>query len=330
MEKLPEIARRHLSCAVAVVDHPDAGLLTAFVEGTLTKLHRKELLAHLGTCAECNRLVALIAPEREVSGVMQILEVRRRWFASPVARWAGVTAFAAVLVCAIAISRIYEPIKAPSAPSAAAVKAAPANIMAQLPSTAQPNVAFSNKPLRRAAITRDLTHTSSSSQTPRSQLDADLAVHANPAFPGDVLGKDSFETSMISSALSVWSPELSKATAESADPSALQWSTSASGVLQKSADKGLTWTAVGVPSNSPLRSVKALAQNIWVGGDGGALYHSPDSGLTWTHVVLMSEGTPVSEDIVEIVFHDQSDGIIRTGNGQIWQTTDGGTNWSKR
>jgi len=328
---LPEVARRHLSWAAGVADHPETGLLTAFVEGTLTKTHRKDLFAHLVKCSECNRLVALIAPEHEVSGVLQLLEVRRRWFASTVGRWAGVTAVAAILVCAVAIRRVYEPMKLASAPSAA-LKAAPPSMAAQLPGIERPGTPPSiSEPSQRVARQREQTPASAvSTQQKHPQPNPVVSADANPR-PNNALGKTAFQTSMVSSAAS--SRELKVVGVETLKPRGSDkaaWSISKAGVLQKSVDDGRTWTAVAVPTGMRLRDVAVLSQNIWTGGDHGTLYRSTDSGQTWTPVVLVSEGTPLSGDIVRIVFRDQRDGLIITRNGHIWATSDGGASWSRK
>ena len=43
-------------------EHPDANLLTAFLERTLTERERTQVLNHLAECAECREIVALSLP----------------------------------------------------------------------------------------------------------------------------------------------------------------------------------------------------------------------------------------------------------------------------
>jgi len=345
MSEFPEVARRCLSRVPGGADHPDAGLLTAFVEATLTKTHRDEVLDHLVACSECNRLVALLAPAREVASVVQPAELSRRWFAWTPVRWAGAAAAVAVVVTAVVIGRIGEQIKAPTAPLAAAEQAPPPGMTAQLPVavTAQPRPRRTNKP---APNPREVAEsTAVAAQPALEQVDPAITAQSRPAAPGDVRGEMAFQTSTMSSAdtwlelepAAVEPPPVKAARAPvitanlpgtPAPPTGPTWSVS-DGVLQKSND-GRTWAAVIVPSRAPLRALSVLGQDIWTGGDQGALFHSTDAGQTWTEVVLTSDGVRLSADILRIAFSDLRHGWIATRKGDIWATRDGGATWSQK
>jgi len=350
MAEFPEVARRRLSRVVGGGDHPDAGLLTAFVEGMLAKTHRNEVFDHLVSCSECNRLVALIAPEREVPSIVQPAELRRRWFAWRPVRWAGAAA-AAVVVSAVLIGRIDQQTKVPAAPSAAVEKASLPRMTAQLPYpvTVQPGPPRpTNKPSQRAPNSRELAGSAALSVKPAlAQVNPAIAAQSRPAVPGDVRGQSAFQTSMMSSAGSP--QELARAIVEPlpppvkaepasvmtanvpaapASPIELVWSVSDAGLLQKSTDSGHTWEAVAVPSRVPLHALSVLGQDIWTGGDQGALYHSTDAGWTWTAVVPTSNGARLSADIARIAFSDLRHGWVATRDGDIWTTRDGGATWS--
>ncbi len=64
MTELPRIVRDRLRMqASGKVDlHPDADLLTAFSERTLTENERQQVMAHLALCADCRHAVALATP----------------------------------------------------------------------------------------------------------------------------------------------------------------------------------------------------------------------------------------------------------------------------
>lgn len=64
MTELPRIVRDRLKMqASGQVDlHPDADLLTAFSERTLTENERQQVMAHLALCTDCRHAVALAAP----------------------------------------------------------------------------------------------------------------------------------------------------------------------------------------------------------------------------------------------------------------------------
>jgi len=347
MAELPEVARRRLSRMVGDGNHPDAGLLTALVEGTLAKTHRDDVFNHLVACSECNRLLALIAPEREITRVVQPAGVRRRWVAWPALRWAGAAAVAAVVLSAVVIERIGQHTKVPVAPSAA-VEQAPSLTTAQLPApvTAQPSTPRpTNKLSQRASSPRELAGSAAVSAHPASErVNPAIAAQSRPAVPGNVPGETAFQTSMTSSAAS--SPDLSSSGVESspvtAEPSTTNvpaapagpiepiWAVSAAGVLQRSNDSGHTWVPVTIPSRVPMRDVSVLGQDIWTGGDQGALYHSTDAGHTWTAVVPTSDGVSLSADITRIGFSDLRHGAIKTRDGSIWTTHDGGATWSQK
>ncbi len=62
MERVPQIVSERLKAGAPVVDHPDADLLTAFAERSLSKPERATLVEHLARCGECREIVALALP----------------------------------------------------------------------------------------------------------------------------------------------------------------------------------------------------------------------------------------------------------------------------
>ncbi len=72
-----------------------------------------------------------------------------------------------------------------------------------------------------------------------------------------------------------------------------EWRVSSDGqLLQKQADG--TWTTVNLDPAARFRTVVAVDNDVWAGGDRGVLYHSSDAGLTWTRENV------TAEDIVRI------------------------------
>ena len=60
MSELPKIVRQRLQAArPADVDHPDANLLTGFLERSLSEDERTQVLEHLAGCADCRDMVTL-------------------------------------------------------------------------------------------------------------------------------------------------------------------------------------------------------------------------------------------------------------------------------
>lgn len=352
MVELPEIARRRLSRAAASGDHPDAGLLTAFVEGTLARSHRDQVFNHLVACSDCNRLVALVAPPQEVAPAVQPVPASRGWFSwatfAPL-RWAGAAAAVAVIVSAVWIARIDHPGRVPASPPVAVEKNFPPSMVAQLPpatAAASPRKPAADKrPQPRHELAKSAA-APTQPVTPPAVPEATFA-ESRPAVPGNVGDRSAFETSIITDSAPQSSlppadaeplhPRLKPEVAPAVQPSVPApsagaigpvWSVSDSGVLQKSNDSGRSWAAVPVPTRSPLRVVSVMGQEIWVGGDGGALYHSSDGGQSWAAVTPVSDGKTLSTDIVRMAFASPSHGWIATRNGEIWITRDSGATWS--
>ncbi|HWR15127.1 MAG TPA: YCF48-related protein [Terriglobales bacterium] len=84
--------------------HPDADLLTAFSEQTLTARERQQVLAHLATCAECREVIALAAPP--VPETASVAEARPAFWKWPVLRWGAVAASAALVLVIVSVNTI--------------------------------------------------------------------------------------------------------------------------------------------------------------------------------------------------------------------------------
>lgn len=77
--------------------HPDADQLNAFAEHTLPAHEQQQTLAHLANCPACRQIVALSLPPADESPVLQPA-VRHRWFTRWHPAWAGIPAFAALIL----------------------------------------------------------------------------------------------------------------------------------------------------------------------------------------------------------------------------------------
>src|SRR5581483_10709755 len=106
MEKLPNIVRERLQ-AGAAGEHPDADLLTAFAERSLSERERKEVASHLSHCGDCREI--LILAVGEPASTVPSLRVRPsdRWLRWPVLRWGALAACLVVGGAAVVIG--YRP-----------------------------------------------------------------------------------------------------------------------------------------------------------------------------------------------------------------------------
>ncbi len=338
MFKVPSAVRRRLSQVAVGADHPDAGLFTALVEGTLPKRPRDDLFGHLAACSECNQLVALIARQAESSSATQAANVRRQLRWAPLS-WAGATAALAIIVTVL-IGRMGHETKAPAFPTVAFEKP-PASVLTG-GFTAQPDTLHpTHQPSQRRSNSRRLAQPG---ETPQQLVPQDAVPRRYSAATDDVLA-GAFQTSMMSGAGAWFEPppnaiERPIVKAEPAPPAATNapafpirtdepvWSLSEAGALRKSNDGGNTWAEILLPTRLPLRALSVAGRDIWTGGDQGKLYHSTDAGQTWAAVNPVSNGVQLSDDIIRIAFIDLHRGGIATRNGEIWTTGDGGLTWS--
>jgi len=103
MAELPKSVREQLARArKRPGSHPDADVLTAFSEDSLTPAERRHVSEHLASCAECREVLFLAQPEpKQVSTVVKALPARRfGWMA-----WASVAAVIVVVGSAVIIQR---------------------------------------------------------------------------------------------------------------------------------------------------------------------------------------------------------------------------------
>jgi hypothetical protein len=96
MQPIPNIARQRLKTRNSDGNHPDANLLSAFAEKSLSERERRTVLDHLSCCAECRDIVVLAQPATEE---MQpaAKPSPSRWLTWPALRWGLVTAGVAII-----------------------------------------------------------------------------------------------------------------------------------------------------------------------------------------------------------------------------------------
>jgi|SRR5579862_2211846 len=91
MPNVPNFVRERLKAAEPTAGHPDADVLTAFVEQSLRSVERARVLDHLARCADCRDVVALALPATEDAGAVTLVP-HRGWLTWPTLRWAFVAA----------------------------------------------------------------------------------------------------------------------------------------------------------------------------------------------------------------------------------------------
>ncbi len=102
MQNLPKVVTKRLQSPPAE-SHPDADLLTAFAEQSLTGAERDQVVEHLASCGDCREAVSLALPPQVESGPLTDSSVN--WFRGMLLRgsalrWAAVAA-GVVLIASI-------------------------------------------------------------------------------------------------------------------------------------------------------------------------------------------------------------------------------------
>ena len=90
-----------LKVAAPAVEHPDADLLTAFAECSLSKTERATVIEHLARCGECRAILALALPASEPLQPTG-RPARTGWLTWPVLRW-GLIAAGLVAITSFAV-----------------------------------------------------------------------------------------------------------------------------------------------------------------------------------------------------------------------------------
>jgi len=126
--KIPPIVRERMALrgrGAASGEHPDANLLAAFAEQSLTTAERDFVLEHASRCAECRAALALAADaEQEAAPAASPRPVSTGW---PLLQWKTMrwTALATGIAAVLAIAVLYSPTMHAPAPEAARQVAAP-------------------------------------------------------------------------------------------------------------------------------------------------------------------------------------------------------------
>jgi len=353
MAEIPKIVVKGLQTPSDLLNHPDANLMTGFVENSLTASDRNQMLAHLARCNECRDVVALSLPERVEVGVPAYVS---GWLSWPVLRWAG--AAACIVVVGTVVTLHYE-----SRPKNAAVMVAPstqgANVeqkatqpapianSPQVDTAARDEVARTSASLRKKAspntLARSLPSTEASNADAqlRPQLQSSEAVEARtpeaalaaPVSPDEIVpgrAKEAEAASDIKGAPAKQLTAGNAAVAASRARALPRWTLASDGTLQRSLDGGITWENVPVAPQKRFRALAANGFDIWVGGASGALYHSFDAGQHWMQVRPVANGEFLEADIIGVEFPDAVHGKISTSTLEDWTTDDAGQHWQKK
>jgi photosynthesis system II assembly factor YCF48-like protein len=345
MEKVPKIVARRLAATKLALNHPDPNQISAFVEKSLGKHERVQVLEHLAQCTNCREIVSLSNVQPDIAGTNSAAPASLSWLSWPVLRWGAVMA-CVVLVAAVVTLRQRQETRQIAAAITEGKPAA--ETQASVPNNAIDKQGASLQAPNAEAKTASVSKQTMSPQKPMA---------GNPAPPSPVEMADARTGSPLTEVVpgrakdAPAEPQDAQAEESSADPSSRnrssmsagpasdavipgdlppRWTLSSDGTLQRSLDSGRTWEAIPVSSQMLLRALAANGLDIWVGGDAGALFHSSDAGQHWTQVQPTANGETIEDDIIGVEFTDTLHGKLTTSGEQTWTTADAGQNWQKQ
>lgn len=315
-------------------DCPDAEMLSAFAERTLSNEETREVENHLASCASCTRIVAMvIASEPEPAAA---LDAPRRWawwrWAVPVATAATV----AGLWVATRQPQVAEPPQSAMVAQPAPAPAPPTELKAEEPAVDAPR-----ELQRQAAAPRELER--------RARAPRDAAANAE-APPAEVPPAAAAVTAPLPPAPTA----LSRSVGAPPPPAPPEQAAAAPQAFAQSATALRTLPAFTV--SSPASSIAWRVR-------GPEIERSTDGGSTWSHEFtadrLVLAGSAVNGDVVWMVgaqglvlrrttagwsaappptgaalsrveAASPTEAMVSTADGTGFHTVDGGATWAAR
>ena len=107
MAEIPKIVARRLA-VVKLEDHPDPNLLSAFVERSLGKRERVQVVDHLAQCTDCREIVSLSAVQPQIAGTISPVPANPSWVSWPVLRWGALVACVLVVGAMVTLRQKHE------------------------------------------------------------------------------------------------------------------------------------------------------------------------------------------------------------------------------
>ncbi len=276
-------------------EHPDANLLTGFIENTLPQRERAHVLGHLAECADCREYVALASS----TAVSESTGKHARRL-SPVWGWVAAAAAATCLVVVtlhrdVAVSRA----RVQNNTVPLAIRTSPAD----RGGPAREMVTSTPVPKRKRRVGQPIQRqVAAAKQEP-------VPEQAAPVTPSEVVTQ-TMEPQVVGGTIPAPAPPASNFLTGSGRsistdnvrafavaqktlkaPTGLSalWSIDASGALQKSMDGGKTWQIVhvadgGTALQGAILTVNATIAQVRVTTNSGEEWISEDAGVSWRRV----------------------------------------------
>lgn len=170
--------------AQARAPHPDADLLSAFVENSLSRGQRNQVIDHLSDCQDCREILYLSLPEADKAQTVLSFNRNRAWLFR--FRWASLIAL--VVIASAVLTTRYQLLTTRNRPSAAAVPQSVSTYakLEKLPSESdRPRSATATNKVGRLALDKGLPEVKAMHAKPAANLDFDQSgqVHMRAPAP---------------------------------------------------------------------------------------------------------------------------------------------------
>ena len=298
MQNVPQIVRERLRATPAVVNHPDAEILTAFGERSLLKPERADVLAHLASCADCREILALALPAIDTGSVVPVsVSVRRSWLTWPAFRWGFATAGVALIALGVVEFEHHRPANS----AAVATQLAPSPIATEMKKevAASPDLEPTQKISERTASLAKKALDKLAGK-PRPQLQAAESQPRNP---------NQAEPSQLMAVAKLQTPKASAFTSQTVEVQAqgasLDAQTADSQIAKASPASGSAEQFLGYNSGPLTRAKPADVEPVQAGAASilatprwsitaiGGLQRSLDQGKTWQDINVNAPAAPL-------------------------------------
>jgi photosystem II stability/assembly factor-like uncharacterized protein len=102
------------------------------------------------------------------------------------------------------------------------------------------------------------------------------------------------------------------------------------GTLLKTTDGGASWTGLPVGTFQSLTTVQVVDANTVVAGGGCVARRSVDGGKSFARIAFTPVESACKEPLVDLTFIDPATGWVLLADGSVFETADGGTQFSAR
>lgn len=101
------------------------------------------------------------------------------------------------------------------------------------------------------------------------------------------------------------------------------------GVLMRSTNGGVSWSAVSSPNTSQVNAIAFGASGSGIAGAEDGILRTTDAGATWSWTnVTTSVNGGTQPGITSVAYADANTAVAVANTGRIYRSTDGGTTWS--